>query len=344
MNPASFTRAPLPLDDGGLARRSDGDLTIDSAMALYLRNRAMKGSTAQTLADLKRYLRDFRDWACHQEVHSLGGLNQDLLRHYQCFVFEYRKRDGCPLAAASKLATLVPLRGWLRWLAGQGIVSATLVEVIELPVADQALPRVLLSVVDVEKVAAIPATDSPRGLRDRVIMELLYATGIRRMELAQLEISDLDLTRGILRVRNGKGRKDRRLPIAARARNWLLAYLERGRPLLPGATGSEVLFPSRNGSSLSLTWLSTLVSTYVRRAGLQKPGSCHLFRHSMATLMLDGGADIRYIQVMLGHAQLSTTQIYTQVSMARLEQVYLTTHPGARDPCQTARGESETLR
>jgi integrase/recombinase XerD len=311
------------------------------ARELYLTFRAMKGSTQQSLADMKRYLREFGNWAKLRGINDLSGVDADLLREYQGSIFEYRKRDGQPLAPASKLAKLVPLRSWLRWLTAQGAM-ANLAEVIELPAADQALPRRLLSVAEIERVMAVPAIATPFGLRARAILELLYATGIRRMELAQLELGDVDIGRGILRVRNGKGRKDRRIPIGPRAQLWLVKYLERGRPLLPGAARSLVLFPTRTGSRLNLTWLSTTVSTCVRRSGVEQPGSCHLFRHSMATLMLDGGADIRYIQAMLGHAQLSTTQIYTHVSMARLEQVYMATHPGARDFVRSTNPETTT--
>jgi integrase/recombinase XerD len=324
-------RIPRPGAAPAPARAADDTLTIETAIQLYLTNRAMKGGTEQTLADLKRYLKNFRDWARTRGAEDLESVDADLLKDYQQFILEYRKRDGSPLATASKLAKLVPLRGWVRWLATQGVVSATLPEAIELPAPDQALPRRLLSTAQVEKVMGVPVTDTPKGLRDRAILELLYATGIRRMELGHLDISDVDLSRGIVRVRNGKGRKDRRIPMGPRAQFWLVAYLERARPVLPGASGSLVLFPNREGAHLNLSWLSTIVSTYVRRSGVEEIGACHLFRHSMATLMLDGGADIRYIQAMLGHAQLSTTQIYTHVSTARLEQVYLTTHPGAKD-------------
>ncbi|NML47873.1 tyrosine-type recombinase/integrase [Ramlibacter sp. G-1-2-2] len=304
-------------------------IAIDDAIQRYLTFRAMKGGTVQSLCDLRRYLNDFAKWAVLLHVEDLAGLNPDLLKKYQCFLFEYRKRDGQPLATASKLAKLVPLRGWLRWLTTLG-VAANLVDAIELPAADQALPRRLLSAAEIEAVMAMPRTDTPLGLRDRAMLELLYATGIRRMEIGQLDINDVDLSRAILCVRNGKGRKDRRIPMGPRAQHWLVTYLEQGRPALSGASSSLALFPGREGPRLNINWLSTVISGYVRRSGVGRAGACHLFRHSMATLMLDGGADIRYIQAMLGHAQLSTTQIYTHVSTARLEQVYLATHPGAK--------------
>ncbi len=331
MNPTSSRRATPSPAVKLAAQPGDAYVTIDSAIERYLCNRAIKGSTAQTLADLRRYLKEFRNWASLKTSDALDTLDADLLTEYQRSIFDYRKRDGSPLATASKLAKLVPLRGWVRWLSAHGEIPPILVEAIELPAPDQALPRQLLTAAQIEKIMALPRTDAPLGLRDRAILELLYATGIRRMELAHLEVNDVDLSRGIVRIRKGKGRKDRRIPMGPRARAWLLAYLEGGRPALAGASGSLVLFPNRTGSPLNLTWVSSLVSAYVRRSGAEDIGSCHLFRHSMATLMLEGGADIRYIQEMLGHAQLSTTQIYTHVSTAKLQDVYLATHPGARD-------------
>jgi integrase/recombinase XerD len=350
---ASRSATPLPLDrnligaimkliqkSSPAARRTTGaplsaaqpgrpKLTIEDAVKRYLTYRAMKGSTQQTLIDWTRYLNDFRRWAEARKIRLAAQIDANVLKGYQRFIFEYRKRDGAPLMTASRLAKLVPLRSWLRWLAKEE-GGQNLADVIDLPAPDQMLPRHLLSAAQIERVLALPDVGTPHGLRDRAILEVLYATGIRRMELAHLELGDIDLTRGILRVRHGKGRKDRRIPMAARAKDWLLAYLERGRPALRGAAASLVLFPNAAGAPINLSSLSTLVSGYVRRSGFDEPGACHLFRHSLATLMLDGGADIRYIQVMLGHSQLSTTAVYTHVSTARLEQVYLASHPAAR--------------
>ena len=198
----------------------DSYLTIDGAIGLYLTHRAMKGATDQSLRDLRRYLKNFNDWAKLKTSDALDSLDADLLKEYQGSIFEYRKADGQPLATASKLAKLVPLRGWLRWLSTQGELPLALVDAIELPTPDQALPRQLLSASEIEKVMALPRTDTPRGLRDRAMLELLYATGIRRMEIGHLEITDLDLSHGILRVRKGKGRKDRRVPMGPSARAW----------------------------------------------------------------------------------------------------------------------------
>lgn len=306
--------------------------SIEATLLAYLEHRAIQGATDQTLEDITRYLNDFTGWLRCRGTDRVDSLDDTLLRGYVRHIFEYRKRDGKPLAAASKLAKLVPVRMFLRWLAKGHLITGDFEEAIELPARAQMLPRRILSSPQIEQVLGLPDISKADGLRDRTMMEVLYATGVRRMELAQLEVSDVDVARGVLRVRNGKGHKDRRIPMGPRAQAWVTAYLERARPTLPIAEhAKDILFPDRRGSAFQLSSLSSRITSYVRKAHVGEFGSCHLFRHSMATLMLDGGADIRYIQAMLGHAQLSTTQIYTHVSTARLEQVHLATHPEARD-------------
>jgi len=170
----------------------------------------------------------------------------------------------------------------------------------------------------------------PLGLRDRAMLEVLYSTGIRRAELSRLAVFDLDAERRTLMVQQGKGRKDRMVPIGERALVWVSRYLVEVRPLFAtGADEHRTLFLTTDGTAISPDRLTDLARGYVQASGVEKQGACHLFRHTMATLMLEGGADIRYIQAMLGHAELSTTQIYTQVSIRALQAVHEATHPGA---------------
>jgi integrase/recombinase XerD len=161
------------------------------------------------------------------------------------------------------------------------------------------------------------------------MLEVLYSTGIRRSELANLAIFDLDVERSTLLVRQGKGRKDRMVPIGERAVAWVMAYLTNVRPSLATQQSGTSLFLTVDGTSFCPDRLSQIARGYVGASGVPKSGACHLFRHTCATLMLEGGADIRYIQAMLGHAELSTTQIYAQVSIRALQAVHEATHPGA---------------
>jgi integrase/recombinase XerD len=216
-----------------------------------------------------------------------------------------------------------------RWLARENRILYNPASELELPNAERRLPAAVLSQGEAEAILAVPDLHDPLGLRDRAMLELFYATGIRRGELARLRVFDLDVERLVLAVRQGKGKKDRMIPTGQRAAAWIARYLTDVRPRLVVEPDDGILFLTVDGTVFSLDRLTGLVADYVKRSGVGKPGACHLFRHTMATLMLEGGADIRFIQQMLGHADISTTQIYTQVSLRQLRAIHAATHPGA---------------
>jgi integrase/recombinase XerD len=180
---------------------------------------------------------------------------------------------------------------------------------------------------EAEAVLAQPNVTTTTGLRDRAILETLYATGIRRTELVGLSTGDVDLERGTLWIRRGKGGRQRVVPISRRTLAWIERYRIASPPQLDSRPDDGPLFLARGGRRLRPEHVSDTVRRYVRSASLGKTGSCHLFRHTMATLMLENGADVRFIQAILGHAQLSTTALYTHVSIAVLQAVYRRTHP-----------------
>jgi integrase/recombinase XerD len=161
------------------------------------------------------------------------------------------------------------------------------------------------------------------------MLETFYSTGMRRTELVNLKLYDVDRAAGVVTIREGKGRKDRVIPIGERAVAWLDKYLDQARPRLATEPDDMTLFLTVQGEPLGRTTLSYIIRQYVEAAGIGKHGACHLFRHTMATLMHEGGADIRFIQQMLGHARLDTTQIYTHVSIRMLKQIHSATHPAA---------------
>jgi integrase/recombinase XerD len=198
---------------------------------------------------------------------------------------------------------------------------------LELPRLEHRLPKHVLTQSEAETVINQPNVTEPLGVRDRSILEVLYSTGMRRVELTGLQLYDVDADRGTVMIRQGKGKKDRMVPIGQRALSWIGKYTCDARPTLLVNPSETTLFLTADGVPLAKSYLSQLVSGYVTAANLGKTGSCHLFRHTMATLMLEGGADIRFIQAMLGHANISTTQIYTQVSIRQLKQIHEATHP-----------------
>ena len=299
-------------------------------MKRFLESMRVKNYSARTVENRESYLGFFIAWCEARSIGRPQEVTKPILERYQRHLFHLRKPDGKPLSFRAQYARLVPVRAYFKWLTRQNALLWNPASELELPRLERRLPKFVLTVAEAEQVLEQPDVSDAIGLRDRAIIEVLYSTGIRRMEVLNLSIYDLDTERGTLMVRQGKGKKDRMVPIGERAIAWLERYLSDARPRLMVPPDDGALFLGATGEELSPNRLTQLVRGYVDAADIGKRGACHLFRHTMATLMLENGADIRYIQEMLGHAELSTTQIYTQVSIRKLKQVHTLTHPGAR--------------
>lgn len=287
-----------------------------------------KAYSERTVENREAALRPFIVWAHERGLTRPQEITKPILERYQRHLFLYRKPDGEPLSTRSQHVRTTPLKALFKWLARGNHILYNPASELELPRLDKRLPRYVLSAREAELVLAQPDTATPIGLRDRAILEVFYSTGIRRMELVNLSLTDIDADRGTLLVRQGKGRKDRMIPIGARALQWTGKYTGDVRPGFAYGTDDGTLFLTTSGEAFAANRMTQLVRGYVTAADTGKSGSCHLLRHTMATLMLEGGADIRFIQAMLGHAELSTTQIYTQVSIRMLKQIHTATHPG----------------
>jgi len=207
---------------------------------------------------------------------------------------------------------------------------------LELPRQEKRLPREALGLHQVEAVISIPDISDSLGQRDRAILELFYSAGLRRSELAKLEIHDLNRERRTLQIRQGKGHKDRVVPVGSRALAWLERYLDEVRPRLLVDHGQQSLFLTSYGEPFNPDVLSRKVSKFIKAAEIGRPGSCHLMRATCATHLLEGGADIRFIQQLLGHEKLETTAIYTQVSIEQLKAVHARCHPAENPADKTA--------
>lgn len=299
------------------------------------------GYSPRTIENRRAMLSYLVDWLAERGVTRPVEVTRPMLESYQRACFHYRKRDGHPLSFRSQSQRLLAVRAFFKWAARQNLILHNPASEIDLPKVEQRLPMPALSLAEAELVLAQPDLSDPAGLRDRAMLEVLFATGIRRSELAHLAVFDVDDDRQTLLVRQGKGRKDRMVPIGERALLWVRRYLAEARPRLVAEPDDGSLFVSIDGIGFSPDRLTQIARGYVIASGVPKQGACHLFRHTMATLMLEGGADIRYIQAMLGHAELSTTQIYTQVSIRALQAVHAATHPGATN--QRHRSVSELL-
>jgi integrase/recombinase XerD len=230
-------------------------------------------------------------------------------------------------APRSVSRTVAGVRGFYRYLVVDGRLAASPAADVQAPRAWQTLPK-YLSLDDVDTLLAQPDVERPRGLRDRALMELLYATGLRVSELMGLRPADVNLETGLVTC-VGKGGKERVVPLGDQAAAWLTRYLREGRPALVGRRASPRLFVNarRGGAGLTRVGFWKILKHYARRGGIARPISPHVIRHSFATHLLERGADLRAIQLMLGHADLSTTQIYTHVLEARLRSVYDACHP-----------------
>lgn len=272
----------------------------------------------------------FLRWCEERALLRSEDVTRPILERYQRHLFYARKRNGRPLAATTQYGHLIVVRQFFRWLTRGGFLLANPASEMVLPKLPQKLPQAVLTPEEAEAVLAQPDVTTAAGLRDRAMLEVLYSTGLRRMELSGLRLFDIDSARGTVWVRQGKGRRDRVVPTGERALAWVLKYVDEARPKFAGAQDDGTLFLGDAGEALHIDYFTQLTREYIELAGIKKPGACHLFRHTMATAMLEGGADIRFVQEMLGHASLETTQLYTRVTVEKLKAVHAATHPGAR--------------
>ena len=236
------------------------------------------------------------------------------MQGYQRYVLAYQiPKTANKLSPYSIRGRIADVCLFFRWLAQQNYILYNPGDAIRWPKVARNLPRNIFSTEEVERIINAPDISTALGIRDRAILELLYSSGIRRREVIELTTKSIDLEGGILVVIEGKGKKDRYVPITERACRWLEKYLYQIRPRLIGPEAQNAFFITRDGKPFTSAGTITLmVRHYINQAGVVKYGATHIFRHTMATLMLENGADVRYIQEILGHSNISSTQIYTK--------------------------------
>ena len=270
----------------------------------------------------RRSLIEFAEWcSARKKITAVADVTQPVISEY----LAARKQSG--LAASSIKLIIVALKIFFRFLAGKSAVGRDPTETLTLPRIERYLPETL-NELQVERLIESIDTKQPLGLRDRAILELLYASGLRISELANARLENFNAEERILRV-TGKGNKMRLVPVGRKACEAVAAYLSTERPKLVKRRTSSEIFLSSRGTKLSTTRIWQIVKSCARRSGLEANIYPHLLRHSFATHLLSNGADLRIIQEMLGHADISTTQVYTHVDQQRLKAVHRKFHPRA---------------
>jgi integrase/recombinase XerD len=278
-----------------------------------------KGLAANTLESYSRDLQRFLAYLDDQGIERLEDVEAAVILGY---LIHLRTRH---LKATTRARHLVTLRGFFRFLHQEKAIPQNPAALVELPKAGLHLPGVL-SHAEIRALLAAPDRTRPTGLRNAAMLELLYAAGLRVSELIALEVMALNMDAGFVRP-FGKGGKERVVPVGRTALRVLRAYLETARPQLLKTATSGYLFVARRGRPLSRQGFWKLLKQYAVQAGIRTPVSPHTLRHSFASHLLEGGADLRVVQIMLGHADITTTQIYTHVSTERLKAVHRQYHP-----------------
>ncbi|ULH27633.1 tyrosine-type recombinase/integrase [Leptospira weilii] len=298
------------------------------------RNRTGKGHSRSTLENTYWNLMNFFDWCRLREIRHPNEVTLSLLERYRNQVIGLKnKMNGKELSNNNKHKRLTSVREYFGWLARKRVLLVDPSLDLEIPkYVKRNIPHNVLSVEEAEKILSVPDVTTVLGLRDRTMLEVVYSTGIRRMELGNLCLSDIDFQTRTVLVREGKGKKTRVIPISERALSWVRRYLERSRFVLSRNADEPHLFLGKSGRKMEHGSITSLFAVFREAASVKKRQAVHIFRHTTATGMLDNGADIRHVQEMLGHETLSTTQIYTHVAIRKLKEVYDKTHPSLHTP------------
>ncbi|MFC3116767.1 site-specific tyrosine recombinase XerD [Cellvibrio fontiphilus] len=277
-----------------------------------------KGLSANTQESYRRDLSQFALW--------LAGCGRDLISADAALIQDYlNDRLQARLSSRTAARFLSCLRGFYRYLLRENRLSENPLALIDNPKLSPSLPKSLTEA-DVEALLAAPDTDDPIGLRDRTMLEVLYACGLRVSELVGLTMSQINLRQNVVRVM-GKGSKERLIPMGEEAAAWLQRYFCEARPILLNNLPDEVVFPSARAQLMTRQTFWYRIKHWASVAGIQKDLSPHTLRHAFATHLLNHGADLRVVQLLLGHSDLSTTQIYTHVAKLRMKQQHAEHHP-----------------
>lgn len=314
---ADFIRSKVPIEHTGFypyVLRYNESLGIRNYSIVTVQRRD---------SDLRRFIA----WCDERSLEHPNQITKIILDAYQKHLYYYRQENGEPLTPTTRNHYISSIKMFFKWLAQENYLPYNPASEVIAPRPTASRLPLVLTPDQVESLLQQPALDTAYGVRDRAILEVFYATGIRRLELCRLQMQDVVLAQQLLYVRRGKNGKDRLLPLGERATHWLVRYLNDARPQLVVDIREDTLFLNDYGARFADSKLGDRVKRLMEHAGIHTEGSCHLLRHAMATHMLENGAELRYIQAMLGHADLKSTQIYTHVSIHKLQAIHAATHP-----------------
>lgn len=302
---------------------------LSAVVQTYLDHLTVERGTARNTLD--SYARDLRRYTEHLAAAGIGSLGEVTERQVAAFLVSLREGDGQrpPLAASSAARAVVAVRSLHRFAYREGLIGADVASAVHPPTPPRRLPKAL-PVAEVLRLLDGAGSEDARGLRDRALLELLYSTGARISEAVGLDVDDVDARERTVLL-DGKGGKQRLVPVGRPALAALEAYLVRARPVLAGkGRGSPAVFLNARGGRLSRQSAWQTLKDSAERAGLTAAVSPHTLRHSFATHLIEGGADVRVVQELLGHASVTTTQVYTLVTVNTLREVFATAHPRAQ--------------
>ena len=306
-------------------------MKLTDAIRQYLNALHAMGRSPHTVRGAKSALKELKLFLHHLDVTDIEHLDPDTLMHYREELSWRLTPKGTPLSPRSQSECLGHLRAFCRWLVANDYLVGDPSEKIPNPKKLHQLPKAILEPKEIQKILKQPDMSTATGYRDKVILEVLYSTAIRREEVANIKLEDLDTESGYIVIREGKGRKDRVVPLGENVCQLIDTYLIGIRTDWINNDFDPHLFLNRWGQGMSPMAIWCVVHKYVKTAKLKKQVSTHTFRHSCATHMLHNGAPIRYIQEMLGHASLETTQVYTRITINELKKIHSRYHPREQD-------------
>jgi integrase/recombinase XerD len=301
-------------------------MKIKQLIPIYLKDLKVLGRSYYTVRGAKYVLRRFVRFLETENADHIEDLNDDILAEYQQELYFTMTAKGKPLSLRTQAQTLAVIKGFTRFLKDNDYLIQDPGQTIQLPKKPKRLPKVILSPAEVKKLLQAPDMRTNRGYRNRIILEILYDTAIRRAEVANIKLVDLDLGAGYIRI-CGKGDKDRVVPLSKRVCELVQNYILMVRPVFVNGSDPGYLILNRWGRKMDPNGIWAVVKRCVQLAGIKKNVTTHTFRHTCATHMLKNGAPARHLQEMLGHESLESTQIYTHVTINDLKQIHAKYHP-----------------